>query len=643
MCLVDDAQWLDRASAQALAFVARRLVAESVGAGLRGARARRRARAGRAAGAAWSTGLSDADARALLDSVDHRPAGRAGARPDRRRDARQPAGAAGAAARADAGGAGGRVRAARARSRSSGRIEESFRRRLAALPADDPAAAAGRGGRAGRRRRRCVAGGRAARDRRRRGGAGGGGRAGRARRAGAVPPSAGALGGLPGGVAGGAAERAPRAGRGDRPGARSRSPRLAPRPRRRRARRGGRRRARALGRPGAGARRPGRGGRVPGARGRADPRPGARGPSARWPRRRPSTQAGAPDAALELLAMAEAGPLDELQRARVDLLRAQIAFASSRGSDAPPLLLEAARRLEPLDPALARETYLDALSAALFAGRLGRRRRAARGRRRPRAPRRRRRASRARLDLLLDGLALLITDGYAAGAPTAEAGAARVPRRGRPGRGRRCAGSGSPATSRTTCGTTRAGTRSPTAHVAARPRGRRARACSRSPSPRASALHLFAGELAAAASLVEEVGRGHRGDRQPARRLHRARARRLAGPRGRGPALIEAGISDVDRARRGHGADRRRVGRAVLYNGLGRYEEALAAAAARLRAPDGARLRRPGRCAELDRGGRPERAARRARPARCERLAETHARQRHRLGARASRPARARC
>jgi ATP/maltotriose-dependent transcriptional regulator MalT len=70
------------------------------------------------------------------------------------------------------------------------------------------------------------------------------------------------------------------------------------------------------------------------------------------------------------LAAAEVGPLDELQRARVDLLRAQLAFASSRGTDATPLLLAAARRLEPLDMSLARETYLDAFSAALFGARL---------------------------------------------------------------------------------------------------------------------------------------------------------------------------------------------------------------------------------------------------------------------------------
>ena len=79
-------------------------------------------------------------------------------------------------------------------------------------------------------------------------------------------------------------------------------------------------------------------------------------------------QAGAPDTALELLSAAAAGPLNPLQRARLNLLRAQIAFTVSRGRDAPPLLLRAAKQLEPLDVRLARETYLDALDAAIFAG-----------------------------------------------------------------------------------------------------------------------------------------------------------------------------------------------------------------------------------------------------------------------------------
>ena len=126
-------------------------------------------------------------------------------------------------------------------------------------------------------------------------------------------------------------------------------------------------------------------------------------------------QAGAFGAALGLLAAAEAGPLDELQGARVNLLRGQVAFASSRCSDAPPLLLEAARQFEPLDSRLARETYLEALSAALFTdlavGReLGNVAAAARAA--PPAPE----PARAP-DLLLDGLAVLVAEGYQAGTP----------------------------------------------------------------------------------------------------------------------------------------------------------------------------------------------------------------------------------
>ena len=83
-----------------------------------------------------------------------------------------------------------------------------------------------------------------------------------------------------------------------------------------------------------------------------------------------SLQAGMFGEALESLATAEAGPLDEFASARVDLLRGLIAFASSLGSDAPSLLLRAAKRLEPLNMDLARETYLNAWRAASLAGRL---------------------------------------------------------------------------------------------------------------------------------------------------------------------------------------------------------------------------------------------------------------------------------
>ena len=124
-------------------------------------------------------------------------------------------------------------------------------------------------------------------------------------------------------------------------------------------------------------------------------------------------QAGALDPALALLAAAESGPLDEIQHAQVDLLRGQIAFASRRGRGAVTLLLEAAKRLEPLDPSLARETYAEALAAAMYAGRLAKGdpvlevAQAARAAEPGGASGRARRAA----DLLLNGQALLITEG----------------------------------------------------------------------------------------------------------------------------------------------------------------------------------------------------------------------------------------
>lgn len=128
-------------------------------------------------------------------------------------------------------------------------------------------------------------------------------------------------------------------------------------------------------------------------------------------------EAGALDAALELLAMAEAGPLGDFHQAQADMVRARIAFVTNRGSDAPPLLLKAARRLAPIDATLSRATYLDALLAAVFAGRLAGpggdvlavARAAGAAPMAPRAPR--------APDLLLDGLTVSFNDGYSAGLP----------------------------------------------------------------------------------------------------------------------------------------------------------------------------------------------------------------------------------
>jgi len=128
-------------------------------------------------------------------------------------------------------------------------------------------------------------------------------------------------------------------------------------------------------------------------------------------------QAGTPAAALRLLAMAQAGPLGKLGSARAELVGARLAADSGQDRDAAPLLIRAARRLQPLDPGLAREACRDAFSATLKADRLAGRGallevaaavRAARPTPEPaRAP-----------DLLLYGLAAVTAEGCAAGAPT---------------------------------------------------------------------------------------------------------------------------------------------------------------------------------------------------------------------------------
>jgi ATP/maltotriose-dependent transcriptional regulator MalT len=137
-----------------------------------------------------------------------------------------------------------------------------------------------------------------------------------------------------------------------------------------------------------------------------------------------SLQAGEFDAALGLLATAETGTLDKFQRARLDLVRGQVAWASGLGSEAPPLLLSAGRRLERVDAELARHTYMTAWFAATQPG--------------PIAQSRFREISDAILALpqpvtlrphhiLLDGLAVLAKDGLAAAAPTLQRAANVIP------------------------------------------------------------------------------------------------------------------------------------------------------------------------------------------------------------------------
>ncbi len=131
---------------------------------------------------------------------------------------------------------------------------------------------------------------------------------------------------------------------------------------------------------------------------------------------RANLQAGAFDAVRQLLSIAEAGATTDLQQARIDLIAADLAFVTSRGSDAPSLLLKAASRLESIDPEVSRATYLQAFSAAILAGRLalgGGVQEVARAAGAAPPPRNATRAP----DLLLEGLAAHFDVGYEAGLP----------------------------------------------------------------------------------------------------------------------------------------------------------------------------------------------------------------------------------
>jgi DNA-binding CsgD family transcriptional regulator len=144
--------------------------------------------------------------------------------------------------------------------------------------------------------------------------------------------------------------------------------------------------------------------------------------------------AGAAETALELLAAADPARLEEVQRVRRARLRARITFVRTRGSNAARLLLDAAKRLDPFGPALAREAYLEALGAAIFAGRLvegsSAETVAAVSCSAPPAGR-----PPCAIDLLLDALATRFTKGYVAAAPALRRTLDALAQEGKPGDG----------------------------------------------------------------------------------------------------------------------------------------------------------------------------------------------------------------
>jgi DNA-binding CsgD family transcriptional regulator len=284
-------------------------------------------------------------------------------------------------------------------------------------------------------------------------------------------------------------------------------------------------------------------------------------------------EAGAFDAALGLLGEAEAGPPDELVRARVAMLHARIAFARA-ASDAPALLLEAAKRLEPLDADLARETYLEALSVAMFAGRVDSRSdllrvaeaaRAAAPSSAPPGP----------ADLLLDGLALLVMEGHGAAAAALKQAVRAF-----------CDGPSSREESLrwlwVAC-VVAFELWDDEAWEALSARqlelARETGALAVLPIALMSRIgaHLEAGRLTTAAALVheQEVVTDVTGTRLPSYRVMLAG---LQGHEADVSALIEATTKDLAARGDEHAPTLVHTAGAILFNGLGRYDDALAAA-----------------------------------------------------------------
>src|SRR5229473_3240220 len=290
---------------------------------------------------------------------------------------------------------------------------------------------------------------------------------------------------------------------------------------------------------------------------------------------RAMAQAGAFDAALRLLVTAEAGPLDEFQRARADLLSGQIAFATSRGSDVPPLLLKAAKRLEPLDARLARETYLQALSGAVYAGRFvtggGLRKAAEAARAAPAVPQ-----PPSAPNLLLDGLALLITEGHSAAAPTLKRALSAFSSEDiSTEEGLRWLWLACPAAQ--ILWDDQSWDLLSTRHVQL---ARDAGALGVLPIALAqrTGLHLYQGDFAAAAALIDEataITEATGSQLPPYAALGLAAFR---GQERQASELIETSTKDTVRRGEGRGLNFVQWGIAVLDNGLGRYQDALAAA-----------------------------------------------------------------
>ncbi len=299
--------------------------------------------------------------------------------------------------------------------------------------------------------------------------------------------------------------------------------------------------------------------------------PARRGPRA-LAAARAKLDAGSHDDASALLATAELCALGRLDAARLIRLRAQIAFTRRRGSDAPPLLFEAAKRLEPLDAELARETHLDALGAAIFAGRLGgdpgvvemaeAARAAPPG---PQPPR--------PVDLLLDGVACRFTDGYVAAVhPLRRALEAVQQEEDVRWLWLACRIASELWDDETweELATRHVRIARETGALAVLPLALTYR----------SGTHLHAGEFAATSALIEEAGALNRSIGGSPLKYTQFLLAAWRGERTEMSSLIETGLPNAIARGEGRALTWAEYANALLYNGLGEYEAALAAALA---------------------------------------------------------------
>ncbi|MDW5612613.1 helix-turn-helix transcriptional regulator [Mycolicibacterium sp. D5.8-2] len=301
--------------------------------------------------------------------------------------------------------------------------------------------------------------------------------------------------------------------------------------------------------------------------------------------------AAAPAEAQELLATAELGRLSELQQAQAARLRAQMEFTRRRGGDtgARPLdetaaqLLTAAASFEQLDGYVSREAYLEALAAAMFAGRLGDpgavpRIAAAASAALDRLP-----ESARPVDALLRGIVARITGGVSAGAAPLRLAMDLMQEQARNNDHRvaRWMVPAFPIMQETAA--LELWDETVVHHLASVVvrRARDAGALEALPQVLAyrAGAHLLAGELSSAATLLEEAASitAATNNYTPVR----YQTLTLAAWRGE-PAdavsVIEAAIADANARGEGRVLGAADYAFAVLYNGLGRYQEACSAA-----------------------------------------------------------------